>query len=48
MNKKDIVKNIAYFGVLAIFCILAFLVAKYLVRDEIDWKKPPVDVSEKI
>ena len=41
-------KLIGYFGILAILCILAFLVAKYIVRSNIDWEKTPIDTSERI
>lgn len=40
-------KMIAIFSFLIIICILAFLIAKYIVRDSIGWEKPPVDVSER-
>jgi len=39
---------IMQFGILAIICILAFLVAKYIVRSSIDGEKPPIDTSERI
>ena len=39
---------IARFGLLAIICIMAFLVAKYIVRDNIDGEKPPIDTSERL
>ena len=39
---------IARFGLLAIICIMAFLVAKYIVRDKIDGEKPPIDTSERL
>ena len=41
-------KTIAYFGLLAIICILAFLMAKYIVRNDIGWEETPIDTSEKI
>lgn len=41
-------KMIAYFGILAIICILAFLVAKYIVRNEIDGEETPIDTSERL
>ena len=37
-----------YFGLLAILCILAFLIAKYVVRSDIDGEKIPIDTSERI
>ena len=36
------------FGLLAIICVLAFLVAKYIVRDRINGEQSPVDTSERI
>ena len=41
-------KLIAYFGILAIICIVAFLIAKYIVRNNIDWEETPIDTSERI
>lgn len=51
MNKMDNIglgKKIAYFGILAIICILSFLVAKYIVRSAIDGEKSPIDTSERL
>lgn len=39
---------IAYFGILAIICVLAFLVAKYIVRNDIGGEETPIDTSERI
>ena len=39
---------IARFGLLAIICVMAFLFAKYIVRDRIDGEKPPIDTSERL
>ena len=51
MNKMEgkisIWKLISGFSLLLLLCIVAFLVAKYIVRDNIGWEKPPVDVSER-
>jgi len=41
-------KMIAYFGILAIICILSFLVAKYIVRDAINGEDTPIDTSERL
>jgi len=41
-------KLIAYIGIVLILCIIVFLIAKYIVRDSINWENPPVDVSERI
>ena len=48
MSKAETGKMIAYFGILAIICILAFLIAKYIVRNDIDWEETPIDTSERI
>ena len=47
-ENESIGKMIAYFGLLAIICIMAFLVAKYIVRDKIDGEKTPIDTSERL
>ena len=36
------------FGLLALICVLAFLVAKYIVRSNIDGEKTPIDTSERL
>ena len=41
-------KLIGYFGILAILCILAFLIAKYIVRSNVDWEESPIDTSERL
>jgi len=41
-------KLVAYFGILAIICILAFLIAKYVVRSNIGWEETPIDTSERL
>lgn len=51
MNNMDNVstgRKIAYFGILAILCILAFLIAKYIVRSDIEGEKTPIDTSERL
>ena len=48
MNKNGSGKMVAYFGILAIICILAFLIAKYVVRSNIGWEETPIDTSERI
>jgi len=48
MEDISIGKIIAYIGIVLIICITVFLIAKYIVRDSINWEKPPVDVSERI
>lgn len=44
----DIPKLIIQIGILSIICILAFLIAKYIVRSTIDGEKMPIDTSERI
>lgn len=41
-------KYVFQFGTLALLCILAFLIAKYVVRSEIDGEKIPIDTSERM
>ena len=51
MNKMDRMstgKRIAYFGILAIICILAFLIAKYVIRNDIGGEESPIDTSERL
>ena len=49
VNKEEvnIWKLITEISLLALLCVITFLVAKYIVRDSINWEKPPVDVSER-
>lgn len=46
-NNESLWKLISQISLLALLCVLAFLVAKYIVRNNIGWEKPPVDVSER-
>ena len=48
MDKMSIGKTVAYFGILAIVCILAFLIAKYVVRCSIGGEQTPIDTSERL
>ena len=48
MNNIGTGRKIAYFGILAIICILSFLVAKYIVRSNIDGENTPIDTSERL
>ena len=48
VNNTGIGKTIGYFGILAIICILAFLVAKYIVRSDIKGEETPIDTSERL
>ena len=47
-EQTSIWEYVFYFGLLAILCILAFLIAKYVVRSDIDGEKIPIDTSERI
>jgi len=40
-------KMVAIFSLLVVICLVAFLIAKYIVRDSIGWDSPPVDVSDR-
>lgn len=48
MGKMSIGKTVAYFGILAIICILSFLIAKYIVRSNIEGEDTPIDTSERL
>lgn len=49
MNKKrKIGRTLSYYSILAILCIIAFLFAKYMVRNSIDWEETPIDTSERL
>ena len=48
MEKTGIGKIIGYYGILAIICILSFLVAKYIIRSNIGDEVSPVDTSERL
>ena len=48
MENVGIGKMISYFGILAIICILTFLVAKYVVRSNIEGEETPIDTSERL
>ena len=48
MENTSVWRLIAYIGIVIIICIIVFLIAKYIVRDSINWENPPVDVSERV
>ena len=48
MDKMSTGKTVAYFGILAIICILAFLIAKYVIRSNIEGEDTPIDTSERL
>ena len=48
MENVSVGKMIAYFGILAIICISSFLIAKYIVRSNIEGEESPIDTSERI
>ena len=41
-------KMVVQFGILALICVVSFLVAKYIVRSRIDGEKSPIDTSERL
>ncbi|MBQ2873079.1 MAG: hypothetical protein IJE89_03665 [Bacilli bacterium] len=41
-------KLISYFGILALICVISFLIAKYVVRNDIDGEESPIDTSERL
>ena len=43
--KISVEKTISYISILMIICILAFLVAKYIVRSKVDNDEMPIDTS---
>ena len=47
-EETSIWEYVFQFGILAILCVLAFLIAKYIVRSDIDGEKIPIDTSERI
>jgi hypothetical protein len=47
-DSQSIWKIIGYFGILALICIISFLIAKYLVRSGIDEGDIPIDTSERL
>ena len=47
-EKIDIPKLIVQYGILSIICILSFLVAKFIVTNNIEGEKPPIDTSERL
>ena len=47
-EKIDIPKLIVQYGILSIICILSFLVAKFIVTNNIDGEKTPIDTSERL
>ena len=48
MQDVSIGKMVGYFGMLAIICVLSFLIAKYIVRSDIDGESIPIDTSERL
>ena len=41
-------KMVVQYGLLALICVMSFLVAKYIVRSKIDGEKIPIDTSERL
>ena len=48
MDNISFGRKVGYFGILAIICIMSFLVAKYIVRSNIEGEKSPIDTSERL
>ena len=47
-NNDDRWKMVVQYGILALICVMSFLVAKYIVRSRIDNEKIPIDTSERL
>ena len=47
-EKTSIGKIVAYFGILAIICVVSFLTAKYIVRSSIKNDEMPIDTSVRL
>lgn len=47
-ENESVGKMIFRFGLLALICVLAFLVAKYIVRNNIRGENTPIDTSERL
>jgi len=41
-------RNVIYYGMLVLICVMSFLIAKYIVRSRIDNEKIPIDTSERL
>lgn len=48
MEEVSTGKMVGYFGILAIICIVSFLIAKYILRSNIGWEETPIDTSERL
>lgn len=48
MENVSRTKMISYFSLLFIICILSFLIAKYILRSDINIEDIPVDTSKRI
>ena len=47
-NNENRWKIVVHYGILALICVMSFLIAKYIVRSEIDGEKSPIDTSERL
>ena len=47
-DNQSIWKLIGYFGILALICVISFLIAKYIVRNGIEEDDIPIDTSERL
>ena len=48
MDGMSVGKTISYFGILALICVMSFLVAKYIIRSNIQGEELPIDTSERL
>ena len=48
MNNSGFGRNIGYFGILAIICILSFFFFFYIIRSNIGDEVSPIDTSERL
>lgn len=48
MQKYNCGKLVSYIAILLIICILAFLIAKYFVKNNIPSEEIPIDTSTRI
>lgn len=48
MNNASKARIVAYLSLLSLICIFSFLVAKFIIQENIDRKEIPVDTSTRI
>ena len=47
-DNQSMWKLIGYFGILALICVISFLIAKYVVRNDIGEDEMPINTSERL